>query len=76
LATNLKTFIDGLHDPKSLDINNQKSPMLKLITNSKWKEIKEKILDKTKDHLLDKTIEYAETAAPLAFVTLSTIFIK
>jgi hypothetical protein len=76
LENNLKTFIDGLHDPKSLDINNPKLPMLKLITNFKWKEIKEKILDKTKDHLLDRTIEYSAAAAPLAFVALSTIFTK
>jgi hypothetical protein len=59
-----------------LDINNRKLPILKLITNFKWKEIKEKILDKTKDHLLDRTIEYSAAAAPLAFVALSTIFTK
>jgi len=76
LATSLKVFIDTLHDPKSLETHNSKSPILKLITACKWKEVKEKIVDKTKDHLLDKTVEYSMAAAPVAFVALSTILTK
>jgi hypothetical protein len=74
LVTNLKAFVNKLHDHKSAGISESKSPTLKLFTVHKWKEIQENILDRTKDKLLEKTVEYSLAAAPVAFVALSTIF--
>lgn len=74
LATNLQAFINKLNDSKSTESQTSKSPILKLFTEHKWKEIKENILDKTKDKLLEKTVEYSVAAAPAAFIALSTIF--
>lgn len=74
LATNLKAFVNKLHDHKSAGISESKFPTLKLFTVNKWKEIQENILDRTKDKLLEKTVEYSLAAAPVAFVALSTIF--
>ena len=74
LASNIKAFVNKLHDYKSVDVSESKSPTLKLFTEHKWNEIQEKILNKTKDTLLEKTVEYSLAAAPAAFVALSTIF--
>jgi hypothetical protein len=70
LTTNLKALISKLHDSKSIEFQTSKSPILKLITDHKWKE---KILDKINEKLLEKTIEYAAAAAPAAYVTVSTL---
>lgn len=76
LASSLEGFIKILHDPKSLEVNHSKSPILRIITNHKWKEIKEKILDETKDNLLKKTVEQALLAGRFACISLTSIFIK
>ncbi len=76
LATNLKTFILNPNNANVPDGHAKKSPILKLITERKWSEIKEKLLDETKNQLLTKTVDYSLAAAPAAFIALSTIFIK
>jgi hypothetical protein len=71
LASSLEEFVNILHDSQILETPGIKSPILKLISEYKWKDIREKI----QESLLTKTIEYAAlTAAPAAFVALSTVF--
>lgn len=76
LASNLKAFILSLEHSNIPDDHSHKSPMLKLITERKWGEIKEKLLDESKNQLLTKTVDYSLAAVPAAFIALSTIFIK
>jgi hypothetical protein len=76
LVSSLEGFIKIIHDPKLLEVNHSKSPILRLITNHKWKEIQENILDETKDHLLKKTVEQALLAGGVACISLTSIFTK